>query len=314
MVGSGAGPNAGAGSSGGDAAHSSVMVREVLDALVPAPGHRVLDATLGAGGHAEAILERIQPGGRLLAIDADREMAALARRRLEKYGEAVIVAVANFRELGRIVDDNRFGPLDGALFDLGVASPQIDDPARGFSFKADGPLDMRLDRGRGQSAAQVIAEIPEKDLERVLSQYGEEPAARRIARAVVEARSRSRIVSTLELREIVSRAVPSAGRGGRIDPATRTFQALRIFVNDELGSLERGLEAAYERLKPGSRLVAISFHSLEDRVVKNFFKGKGRGDRADINEGKPLSPLPEEVSRNRRSRSARLRYLTRRAG
>jgi len=290
------------------------MLREALQALRLAPGQRVVDATLGAGGHAEAILERIRPGGRLLAIDADRDMAALARRRLAAFGEAVIVEVANFRELGRVADERAFGPLDGALFDLGVASPQIDDPARGFSFKADGPLDMRLDRGRGKSAAQVIAEISEKDLERALSQYGEEPGARRIARAVVEARSRSRITSTLELREIVSRAAPSGARGGRIDPATRTFQALRILVNDELGALEAGLAAAHDRLKPGGRLVVISFHSLEDRVVKNFFHVQGRGDRADMNEGKPLRPLPEEVTSNRRSRSARLRYLTRRAG
>lgn len=298
----------------GGGLHQPVMVREVLEALRPSPGHLVLDATLGAGGHASAILERILPGGRLLALDADRDMAALARSRLTAFGEAVVVVVANFREAGRVVDESGFRPLDAALFDLGVASPQIDDPGRGLSFKASGPLDMRFDRGRGRPAWQVVADASEAELERILRECGEEPHARRIARAISEARAKRRISTTLELREIVSRAVPGGARRGATDPATRTFQALRIHVNDELGAIAAGLEAVFERLKPGGRLAVISFHSLEDRVVKNFFQAKRRAKEADTLEGKPLRPLPEEVSRNRRSRSALLRSISRRAG
>src|SRR5262249_35108691 len=181
--------------------------------------------TRGAGGHATRILERALPGGRLLGIEADPEMAALAERKLSSYGEAVTVVVANFREAGRVIDAAGFAGLDAALFDLGLNSLQLDTPSRGFSLKADGPLDMRFDRSRGRSASEVLSEIDPAALERAIAEFGEERFARRIAAAIVAARSRKRITSTLELRELVCRALPGVPKAGSIDPATRTFQA-----------------------------------------------------------------------------------------
>jgi 16S rRNA (cytosine1402-N4)-methyltransferase len=302
------------------------MPEEVLAALAVRSGGRYLDGTLGGGGHAALILERGAPDARVLGIDQDA--AALART-TERLADAVtggrlITRQGNFAELGHIADEEGFLPLDGVLLDLGLSSDQLADAMRGFSFASDAPLDMRFDTSRGQPASELVNTLDEAELADLLWRYGEERRSRAIARRIVRARERTPITRTTELARLVAEAVP--GRPGGIHPATRTFQALRIAVNDELGSLERALPAAVEALAPGGRLAVISFHSLEDRIVKTFIRAEARGcicppelpacvcgrePRVRDLARHPVTTGPAEVAGNPRARSAKLRIAER---
>ena len=307
--------------------HISVMVEEVIAALSPVAGSLHIDATLGSGGHARRILEATNPDGRLLGLDADRAAIARARRRLADFGRRATLRQANFEELGDVAAGEGFAAADGVLFDLGLSSDQLADSERGFSFRADGALDMRFDASRGTPAGQVLGELSESELRDVFRRYGEEPFAGRIARAIVERRQRQPIETAGELAEIVERAVPGPARGRRrIHPATRVFQALRIYVNRELETLPRALAAAVDALRPEGRLAVISYHSLEDRIVKRFINAERRGctcppelpvcvcgksARLAPVGRQPQRPTVAEVARNPRSRSALLRAARR---
>ncbi len=283
--------------------HEPVMVAEVLRFLTPGPGKLIVDATVGTGGHAEAILER---GARLIGIDRDPSALDLARRRLARFEGRCRLVQGNFRDLEGILAGLDAGPVDGVLFDLGVSSAQLGDAGRGFSFLKEGPLDMRMDPSQPLTAHEIVNRWPEWEIARILREYGEERYARRIARAIVRARP---IETTTELAEVVARCYPP-GRH-RIHPATRTFQALRIAVNDELSALREGLLAAIRALRPGGTVVTISFHSLEDRIVKRTLRQRWIAGEVEILTKKPLVPSAEEVARNPRARSAKLRAARR---
>jgi len=258
----------------GKPVHTPVMMREVLAFINPEPGQTIIDCTVGAGGHAAKILEAITPGGKLIGLDRDAEILAIARETLESVGGNFELHHARFSEAATLPDV----PVDAMLFDLGVSSLQLERTERGFSFAADGPLDMRMDATRGLSAAEAIRKLSEKELETVIHEYGEERYARRIAKAIKQAVKTRPVRTTGELAEIVSRAMPRTG--GRIHPATRTFQALRIYVNRELDELAEAMQEVPELLKPGGRIVVISYHSLEDRTESSsmlFANTKARG-------------------------------------
>jgi 16S rRNA (cytosine1402-N4)-methyltransferase len=289
------------------AGHASVLLDEALALLAVKGGGFYVDGTLGLGGHAEAILERSAPAGTLLGLDKDAQALALARERLERFGARVRLAHAEFRALPGLLGERR---ADGILLDLGVSSLQLDTPERGFSMKREGPLDMRMDQSAGLSAAELVNQAPPDALADVIHRYGEEPHARRIARAIVEARRRARIRTTSELAEIVRRAAGRSRQG--IDAATRTFQALRIAVNDELQGLGATLRELAGCLAPGGRLAVIAFHSLEDREVKQAFRALAAEGYSALTR-KPLRPSSIETQRNPRARSARLRGLERAA-
>ncbi len=300
--------------------HVPVLCEQMLNGLRVRPGARVIDATVGAAGHSSLILRASSPDGRLLGIDADPEAVRFAETALQPFGTRAILLVANFRELEPVAVDRGFQQVDGILMDLGLSSRQLADPARGFSFSRDGPLDMRMNPRRGEPAAVLVNRLPESELASLLWQYGEERRARRIARSVVAARP---ISTTRELADLIVRVV---GRQEKIHPATRTFQALRIAVNHELESLAMALPQAVKLLRPGGRLAVISFHSLEDRLVKQFFRREARDcicppevpvcmctHRATVQiiTRRPMRPSREEIARNPRSRSARLRICER---
>ncbi len=291
--------------SGGGAGHQPVMVDEVIEFLSPKVGGRYLDMTLGGGGHAREILRRIGPTGMLVGVDRDNEV--LERTEEELCSEFANLRLfhcnfAEFDELRRVKLPIRF---DGLLLDLGVSSFQLDEDVRGFSFMRSGPLDMRMDRTGGVTAGELLKTISVEDLEKIIREYGEERYARRIARAIVEQRRRRRLVDTAQLASVIERAVPS--RRGRIHPATRTFQALRIAVNDELGNLEKFLARFHQLLNPQGTIVVLSFQSLEDRLVKERFRQGRREGWLEVLTRKPLTATREEVKRNRRARSAKLR-------
>ena len=277
--------------------HIPVLLKEAIDALAVRAGGTYVDATFGAGGHTRAILERLGPKGRVIAVDVDPTVHA--RADLPDDSRLKLVH-SNFRELSQL----GLEAVDGVLFDLGVSSMQFDTPERGFSLSADAPLDMRMDPSHGQTAAEYIERTSERELADVIFTLGEERSARKIARAIKQRHPKT----TGDLARIVSAAVHQRGKRERIHPATRTFQALRIAVNDELAALEEGLEAATTMLRPGGRLVAIAFHSLEDRIVKNAIRSDSRL-RAITR--KPIVPSEEERTRNPRSRSAKLRVAER---
>lgn len=300
--------------------HQPVLYQEVLKGLRPRSGGRYLDATVGGGGHAQGLLEASSPDGLLLALDADPAALEVARQRLTPYGERVILVHANFARLAETADRHGFRPVDGILMDLGLSSLQLADAARGFSFQHDGPLDMRFDPSRGETAAGLVNRLSEAELADLLWRYGDEPAARRIARAILAARP---VATTAQLAEVVSNAVPGRRHHHK---ATRAFQALRVAVNRELEHLEAALPQAVDLLAPGGRLAVIAFHSLEDRIVKELFRNESRdclcpptilecicGHRATLRliTRRPLRPSQEEVQRNPRSRSARLRIAER---
>jgi 16S rRNA (cytosine1402-N4)-methyltransferase len=283
-----------------------VLLAEALELLAVRPGGLWVDGTVGLGGHASALLRASAPDGRLLGLDKDSETLERAREALAPFGARVRLEVADFREIRERLRGER---ADGILLDLGLSSAQLDEPGRGFSFQAEGPLDMRMDRRQGETAADVVNRTREADLADLIYRYGEEPASRRIARAIARARQAQRIRTTTQLAEIVRRAVGRRPRRG-IHPATRTFQALRIRVNRELEGLGGALELAAECLRPGGRIAVIAFHSLEDRAVKEAFRAlAGRGFL--VLTKKPVRPGEAEVRANPRARSARLRALER---
>jgi 16S rRNA (cytosine1402-N4)-methyltransferase len=281
------------------------MFEQVLELLRPRPdvGFVALDGTLGAGGHAFGLLERSSPDGRLIGLDADPQALELARQRLSEFEGRFELIQRNFRELGEL----GLEPLDAVLLDLGLSSMQLDTSGRGFSFRSDEPLDMRFDpSSEAPTTAELVNTLPEAELEHILRAYGEEPRARRVARAIVQRRP---LETTTDLVGAVTAALGPAR--GRINPATRTFQALRIAVNDELGALEAGLDAAVKLLRPGGRVAVISFHSLEDRIVKWRFRGWAEQGLVHVLTRKPLLPDDDETRRNPRARSAKLRAAER---
>ena len=301
--------------------HEPVMLREVLAALAVRPGGRYVDCTVNGGGHAEAILEAAQPGGSLLGIDADPQAIAMSRERLSRFGSGVAIVQGNFRDMDRLCRERGFAPVNGILFDLGLSSHQLAS-ARGFSFRVEAPLDMRFGPEEETTAAYWVNQAPEEELADIIWRFGEERQSRRIARAIVNGRP---LGTTTELAKAVEQAV---GRrtGSQIHPATKTFQALRIAVNQELASLAEALPWAHGLLGFGSRLVVISYHSLEDRIVKQFIARESRdcvcppsqpvctcGHKATL---KPVTrgavtPSREEIAANPRSRSAKLRAAER---
>jgi len=286
------------------------MVAEVLEHLVPARGGLFVDCTVGAGGHARAILEA--GATRLIGLDRDPDALAQASAALAPYGSRVELVHSDYRQLDEVLDAHGIASVDGLLADLGVSSMQLEAPERGFSFRRDEPLDMRMDRTSGETAAEAIEHADERTLADVIYEFGEERYARRIARAVVDARSGGGIRTTGQLAELVRRAIPRRGPS-RIDPATRTFQAIRIWVNRELEGLDRFLTRAAGRLAPGGRMVVITFHSLEDRIVKHTLRSlQAAADVGlSIRTKRPVMPTEAEIERNPRARSAKLRAAER---
>lgn len=302
--------------------HRPVLLHPLIENLQPRPGQTFIDGTLGAGGYVAAFLERLRPGGRILAIDRDPAAVALARQRFAADGDAVIAVHGNFAEMESIAAANGIDNVNGVMLDLGISSLQLDDPVRGFSFRFDGPLDMRMDGGSGESAADIVNGWSEADLAALIRTYGEERFARGIASSLVRHRADRPITTTTQLREIVERTIPRRFWPKRIHPATRTFQALRIEVNHELESLNTGLQAAIRILRPGGRLGVISFHSLEDIIVKNALHVSAQNclcppqqthctcaHRASLLllSRKAIKPDVAELASNPRARSARLR-------
>jgi 16S rRNA (cytosine1402-N4)-methyltransferase len=292
--------------------HIPVMTAEVLQHLRPDQGGLFVDCTVGLGGHSRALLEA--GASRVIGLDRDLDALARARDTLAPWGDRVELVHADYRAIGEVLDSRQIAHVDGALADLGVSSMQFDEPGRGFSFMRDEPLDMRMDRSGGDTAADLVAQSSERDLADAIFQYGEERFSRRIARALVEARRESPVETTGRLATIVRRAIPHRGGHVRIDPATKTFQALRIWVNRELDGLDRFVDTAARRLRAGARLVVIAFHSLEDRIVKHTLRAlQQRDGLVQVLTKKPLVPTDEEVDRNPRARSAKLRAAERMA-
>jgi 16S rRNA (cytosine1402-N4)-methyltransferase len=285
-----------------------VLVGEAVSLLQPRSDGLYVDCTVGLGGHTAALLDA--GAGRVIGIDRDEAALSSARARLAAEASRVEFVHADYRDLPRVLRDRGVTHIDGALVDLGVSSMQLDDPDRGFSFRQDGPLDMRMDRSVGPTAADLIRTADEVTLADVIYRFGEERLSRRVARAIVRAREQQPLTRTGELAAVVRRA--AGGRGWqRIDPATRTFQALRIWVNRELDELESFLDAAVAALRTGGRLVVIAFHSLEDRIVKHTFRRLAGQDVATLLTRRPVGPGEDEIARNPRSRSARLRAVER---
>jgi 16S rRNA (cytosine1402-N4)-methyltransferase len=301
--------------------HKAVMVTEVLSALKPRDSGRYVDGTVGGAGHAEAILTASSPNGWLFGCDRDGAAVEVARERLAKFAGRFQIRQGDFAEVGEWIDAVS---VDGVFFDLGVSSPQLDVAERGFSFQAEGPLDMRMNRNQSVTAAELVNELGEAELAKIFWEFGDEPHSRKFARAIVRERETRRVQTTTQLASLIEKISPRYGK--RTHPATKIFQALRIAVNDEIGSLKRGLEAAMKILKPGGRLAVITFHSLEDRTVKNFGRARAqdyvsaggtdipelrqpRAPDLKIVERKAIKPSETEVVENPRARSAQLRVF-----
>ena len=309
----------------GSAFHQPVLLSETVERLLVHPGGYYLDATMGEGGHTSALLEAAAPGGRVLGIDRDPRSLARAAIHLERFGESFVSAQGNYSQMAAMANQHGFHRVDGILMDLGLSSRQLDTPGYGFSFQTDEPLDMRFDPDGPLSADDVVNGYSEEDLANVIFQHGEEPRSRRIARAIVRNRP---IESTGQLAALVAGALgPGSRKGHRVHPATRTFQAIRIEVNDELASVESGLAAAIELLSPSGRLAVISYHSLEDRIVKTVLQRESTGcicppevlicrcgheQTLSLVNRRIIRPSSEEVAANPRSRSARMRVAERR--
>ncbi|HJQ98411.1 MAG TPA: 16S rRNA (cytosine(1402)-N(4))-methyltransferase RsmH [Candidatus Polarisedimenticolaceae bacterium] len=305
--------------------HQSVLLAESLALLAPRAGGTFVDATLGPGGHAEALLDAVGEHGKILGIDRDPAAVAYAERRLARFGDRFVGVVGDYQDVETIARDAGLPAVDGVLADLGISSLQLDDPARGFSFQLDAPLDMRMNPASGgPTAAELIATLPEHELSRILAEWGEERAARRVARAIVRERALRPIETTAALSALVSRVVAASSGRFRIHPATRTFQALRIAVNRELEGIAALVRGASSLLRAGGRLAVISFHSLEDRAVKSAIRGLthpcvcppdlpvcvcGRTPQVRSLAPRPTVPSEHEIRRNPRARSARLRGL-----
>ena len=307
--------------------HLPVMPVEVLGTLAAAPGSLQIDATIGGGGHTERILEAASPDGRVLGLDADQAAIERVALRLARFGDRLVLRQANFRELASVAPAAGFPAVDGALFDLGLSSFQLADRDRGFGFRAGGALDMRFDTTRGVPASELLATLDADELAALFRKYGEEPSAWKIAKTIVAARSTAPIETAEELAQVVESVSPVNPRQRRrIHPATRVFQALRIAVNEELDALSEGLAAAVDLLRPGGRLVVLSYHSLEDRIVKRFFAAERRGcvcppetpvcvcghsPRLRLVTRPSMTPTDAEIDANPRARSARLRAVER---
>lgn len=291
--------------------HTPVMLREVLEYLNLGPGKVIVDATVGTGGHAQEILGRISPGGELIGIDRDIESLAVAKDRLKGFGASVILAQGNFMDIDAILKDSGISKVDGMLFDLGISSFQLEDPNRGFSFQQEGPLDMRLDRDSYILAYDLINNLTEEEISSLLWNFGQERWHNRIAHLLVKEREKHPIATTRELSNIVVKATPYKYRHYRIHPATRTFQAMRIAVNRELETLDIAMGKIPELLNAAGRACVISFHSLEDRVVKVRFKEFAYKGLMKILTPKPLTPTEEEVENNPSSRSSKMRAAER---
>jgi 16S rRNA (cytosine1402-N4)-methyltransferase len=306
--------------------HEPVLVQESVDLLAVRPGAWVVDGTVGGGGHAAAILQASAPDGRLLGLDVDEEALAHARMRLRPFGDRVMLVRASFRELESVLASAGLDQVDAVLLDLGVSSPQLDVPDRGFRFfeAEDAPLDMRMDRRQELTAADLLRRSSVRELAEWLRVYGELPGAARLARAIVSAREAAPLRTAGDLLRVIRES--GAGRGRRHHPATLVFQALRIVVNDELRSLEEGLDASIDALRPTGRIAVLAYHSLEDRIVKNRFRDEARGclcppevvvcrcghqPRLRVLTRRPIRPAPDEIQRNPRCRSARLRAAER---
>ena len=302
--------------------HISVLPDEVLAYLAPKAGGTYVDGTLGGGGHAGLVLEATAPDGRLFGFDRDSAALSAAGSRLARFGDRAHLLQRNFADAAQVLAELGITEIDGVVLDLGVSSHQLDSAERGFSFQQDAPLDMRMGRDSGPTAADLVNSLDEEDLARIIRDYGEERWAKKIAANIIRERQAAPLTRTLQLAELVKRTIPRALQEERIHPATRTFQGLRIAVNDELGSLEKGLDAAVGLLKPGGRIVVISFHSLEDRIVKNRFRSYAQGCRCPkempvcvcshqpelrVLTGKPVVAGEAEVMNNPRARSAKLR-------
>ena len=290
--------------------HNPVLLKETLHFLEPAPGKIIIDATIGGAGHAEEILQKILPLGILIGIDRDSESLKIARDRLKKFNSSFKLINENFKNLKEITKD--LGEVDGILFDLGISSIQMEERERGFSIKNVGPLDMRMDRAQQFTAKDLVNNLTEIELSQIIRDFGEDRFHRRIARAIVYARKKKAIETTKELADIVSSSLPRNKKRERIHPATRTFQALRIKLNDELGSLEKALRESPGILKKGGRICVISFHSLEDRIVKRTFKDFSSNGIFDLLTKKPVMAEGRETLENPRSRSAKLRAAVKR--
>jgi 16S rRNA (cytosine1402-N4)-methyltransferase len=288
--------------------HEPVMVGEVLEQLAPSRGGVYVDCTVGLGGHARALLDA--GASTLVGLDRDPAALALARAALEPYGKRVVLVHTDYRQVERVLDAQGVARVDGMLADLGVSSMQLDAEGRGFSFRRDEPLDMRMDTTAGPTAAEALRSVDEGALADLIYEFGEERHSRRIARAIVRARQERQIETTGQLAEIVRRAIPRKGYS-RIDPATRTFQAIRIWLNRELEGLDDFLRAAAGRLATGGRLAVIAFHSLEDRVVKHTLRALQADGTLAVRTKRPLVPTEAEVARNPRARSAKLRAAER---
>ena len=304
--------------------HKSVLLQECIDALNIRPDGIYLDGTLGGAGHSSQIARRLTEGGRLIGVDRDRTALAAAKERLAPYADRVTLVHSNFAEIDAILDSLGIPAVDGMLFDLGVSSPQLDDASRGFSYMADAPLDMRMDKDDALTAGEVVNTWPQGELRRILYDYGEERYAPQIAAAICRAREKAPVETTLELVDIIRSAMPAQALREKQHPAKRSFQAIRIAVNDELGAVSRMMQAAVGRLNPGGRLAVITFHSLEDRIVKSEMQQAARGctcppefpvcvcggvAKAKQITHKPLQADEREQQQNRRSRSAKLRVI-----
>lgn len=302
--------------------HKSVLLQECIDALNIRPDGIYLDGTLGGAGHSSQIARRLTEGGRLIGVDRDRTALAAAKERLAPYADRVTLVHSNFAEIDAILDSLGIPAVDGMLFDLGVSSPQLDDASRGFSFMADAPLDMRMDKDDALTAGEVVNTWPQGELRRILYDYGEERYAPQIAAAICRAREKAPVETTLELVDIIRSAMPAQALREKQHPAKRSFQAIRIAVNDELGAVSRMMQAAVGRLNPGGRLAVITFHSLEDRIVKSEMQQAARGctcppefpvcvcgkkPLVKLVTRKPIVSGPAELEENPRARSAKLR-------
>ncbi len=304
--------------------HKPVLLAEVIEQLRPKSGSIIVDCTLGGAGHAEAIAKAIAPGGMLVGLDVDDEAIDVAKDVLAPFGQQIKIQIkkASFADIDDVLIDAGTGLVDGFLFDFGISSRMVDDASRGFSYKVDAPLDMRMDRQQKLTAEMVVNEYDERSLEQVIRRYGEEKFARRIATAICEARKRERIKTTTRLAEIIKEAIPAPARRTGLHPAKRTFQAIRIEVNKELENIREGLNSSINWLKPGGRLVTITYHSLEDRIVKKLMKDWERKcvcpedipvcvcegvQLAKIITRKPITPSKKEIEANPRARSAKMR-------
>lgn len=289
--------------------HKAVMLKEAIEFLAPQGGGTYVDCTLGGGGHSAEILRRIGSKGRLIGFDKDRSALERTKEALVPYLAQVVFVHSDFRYLAAVLQEQEIDQVDGILFDFGVSSYQVLEPERGFSYSCDAPLDMRMDDCSETTAADLVNSLPEKELANIIFRYGEERWSRRIAKFIVKQRERKPVTTTGQLVDIIKAAIPAAARRKGPHPARRTFQALRIAVNDELTGIEEGIRAGIPFLRPGGRIVAISFHSLEDRIVKNIFREYAKAPEGvlSILTKKPLVPSQKEIKQNPRSRSAKLR-------